>query len=199
MDKQVLSRAVSALESGNIIVYPTDTLYGLGADIFNDIAVKKVFKVKNRPFNLPLSVAVCCIEDLEKIAFVDDKVKKIINVFLPGKLTLILKKKKTISKIVTGGLENIAIRIPNNIAALEILSNYGPLTCTSANIHGKNTPSVISVIRMQFKESYISIYLDYGKLNGKPSTIVDLTSKKPNLVRKGAIEFKDVLDAIENG
>lgn len=199
MDKQILSRAVSALESGNIIVYPTDTLYGLGANVFNDIAVKKVFKVKNRPFNLPLSVAVCCIKDLEKIAYVDDKVKKIINVFLPGRLTLILKKKKTISKIVTGGLENIAIRIPNNIIALEILSNYGPLTCTSANIHGKNTPSVISDIRMQFKESDISVYLDYGKLNGKPSTIVDLTDKKPNLVRKGAIEFKDVLDAIENG
>ena len=199
MDKQVLSRAVSALKSGNIIVYPTDTLYGIGANIFNDIAVKKVFKVKNRPLNLPLSVAVCSIKDLEKIAFVDDKVKKIINVFLPGKLTLILKKKKTISKIVTGGLENIAIRIPNNTIALEILSNYGPLTCTSANIHGKNTPSVISDIRMQFKESDISIYLDYGKLNGKPSTIIDLTGKKPNLVRKGAIEFKDVLGVIENG
>jgi len=199
MDKQVLSRVVSALKSGNIIVYPTDTLYGLGANVFNDIAVKKVFKVKNRPFNLPLSVAVCCVEDLEKIAFVDDKIKKIINLFLPGKLTLILKKKKTISNIVTAGLENIAIRIPNNIFALEILSSYGPLTCTSANIHGKKTPSVISEIRMQFKESDISVYLDYGKLNGQPSTIVDFTGKKPNLVRKGAIEFKDVLDAIENG
>lgn len=199
MDKRVLSRVVSALKSGNIIVYPTDTLYGLGADIFNDVAVKKVFKVKNRPFNVPLSVAVSCIDDLEKIAFVDDKARKIINEFLPGRLTLILKKKKTLSRVVTGGLENIAIRIPDNVVALEILSKYGPLSCTSANIHGKDTPTVISDIRMHFKESDISVYLDYGKLNGKPSTIVDLTGKKINLVRQGVIEFEDVLDAIENG
>ena len=199
MDNQVLSRVVSALKSGNIIVYPTDTLYGLGADVFNDIAVKKVFKVKNRPFNLPLSVAVSCIEDLEKIAFVDDKAKKIINVFLPGRLTLILKKKKTLSRIVTGGLENIAIRIPDNVVALKLLSNYGPLTCTSANIHGKDTPTVISDIRMQFKKSDISVYINHGKLRGKPSTIVDLTGKKPGLVRQGAIEFKGILDAIKNG
>jgi L-threonylcarbamoyladenylate synthase len=199
MDKQVLSRAISALKSGGIIVYPTDTLYGLGADVFNDNAVKKVFKVKNRPFNLPISVAVSCIEDLEKIAIVDDKAKKIIDKFLPGKLTLILKKKKTISNIVTGGLENIAIRIPDNIVALELLSTFGPLTCTSANIHGKETPTVISDIRMQFKKSGISLYINHGKLRGKPSTIVDLADKKPTLIRQGAIEFEDILDAIENG
>jgi L-threonylcarbamoyladenylate synthase len=199
MDKQVLSKAISALKSGDIIVYPTDTLYGLGADVFNDNAVKKVFEVKNRPFNLPISVAVSCVNDLEKIAIVDDKAKKIIDAFLPGRLTLILEKKKTISKIVSGGLDNIAIRIPDNVVALELLSNYGPLTCTSANIHGKDTPTVISDIRMQFKELDISVYINHGKLKGKPSTIVDLTGKKPSLVRQGAIEFEVILDAIKNG
>jgi len=199
MDKQVLSKAISALKSGDIIVYPTDNLYGLGADVFNDNAVKKVFKVKNRPFNLPISVAVSCIEDLKKIAFVNDKAKKIIDMFLPGRLTLILKKKKTISSLVTGSLDNIAIRIPDNVFAIELLSTFGPLTCTSANIHGKDTPTVISDIRMQFKQSDISVYMDYGKLNGKPSTIVDLTGKKPNLIRKGVIDFEDILDAIKNG
>ena len=199
MDKQVLSKAISALKSGDIIVYPTDTLYGLGADVFNDNAVKKVFEVKNRPFNLPISIAVSCVNDLEKIAIVDDKAKKIIDVFLPGRLTLILEKKKTISNIVSGGLNNIAIRIPDNVIALELLSNYGPLTCTSANIHGKDTPTVISDIRMQFKELDISVYINHGKLKGKPSTIVDLTGKKPGLVRQGAIEFKGILDAIKNG
>jgi L-threonylcarbamoyladenylate synthase len=198
MDKQILSKAVSALKSGEIIVYPTDTLYGLGADIYNKTAVEKVFNVKNRPFNLPVSVAVSCIEDLEKIAFVDDRAKKIIDIFLPGKLTLILKKKKTIPDIITGGLDNIAIRIPDNPIALELLSIFGPLTCTSANIHGEVTPTVINDIRMQFKDTDIGVYIDHGKLEGEPSTIVDLTSKTPNIIRKGAVKVEDFLDAINN-
>jgi L-threonylcarbamoyladenylate synthase len=198
MNKQILSDAISALESGKIVVYPTDTLYGLGADIFNKDAVKKIFNIKERPFDMPLSVAVSCIEDLEKIAYVDDRSKKIIDTFLPGKLTLILKKKKAVPDVVTAGLENIAIRIPENPVALELLSIFGPLTCTSANIHGKETPTVINNIRMQFKNKDIGSFIDYGKLEGKPSTILDLTGKKPKVLREGAVKLGDILDAISN-
>jgi L-threonylcarbamoyladenylate synthase len=198
MDQKILFKAISALKSGGVIVYPTDTLYGLGADIYNDKAVKKVFNIKNRPFDMPLSVAVSCIEDLEKIAFVDINAKKIIEKLFPGKLTLILKKKKTVSNLVTGGLENIAIRIPDNPIALGILSDFGPLTCTSANIHGKDTPTVINDICMQFKGADIDFYIDHGKLEGEPSTIVDLTVKKPIITREGAVNVDDFLDAIDN-
>ena len=199
MSNQELSKAFSALSNGEIIVYPTDTLYGLGADVFNKKAVKKIFEIKKRSFDQPISVAVSCIEDLEKIAFVDERVHKIIDTFLPGSLTLVLNKKKIIPDIVTADLDNIAIRIPDNKLALELLSIFGPLTCTSANIHNQKTPSVISDISMQFKPGDISVYIDDGKLEGKPSTIIDLTHETPKILRKGAISKKHIMDAIKNG
>jgi len=199
MSNQNLSKALSALSAGEIIVYPTDTLYGLGADVFNTKAVKKVFEIKKRPFNQPISVAVSCKEELEEIAFLDKKVEKIIDIFLPGSLTIILKKKDKIPDIVNSGLKNIAIRIPDNKISLELLSNFGPLTCTSANISGQKTPSVISDIIMQFKPGEVSGYIDDGKIEGKPSTIVDFTLEKPRVLRKGDISEKQIMDAIHDG
>lgn len=199
MSNQDLSKAFSALSNGEIIVYPTDTLYGLGADVFNKKAVKKVFEIKKRSFDQPISVAVSCIEDLEKIAFVDERVRKIIDAFLPGSLTLVLKKKKIIPDIVTADFNNVAIRIPDNKIALELLSIFGPLTCTSANIHNQKTPSVISDISMQFKPGDISVYIDDGKLEDKPSAIIDLTHDTPKILRKGTISKKHIRDAIKNG
>lgn len=199
MSNQDLSKAFSALSAGEIIVYPTDTLYGLGADVFNTKAVKKVFEIKKRPFNQPISVAVSCKEEIEKIAFIDKKIEKIIDIFLPGSLTIVLKRKDKIPDIVNSGLKNIAVRIPDNKIGLEILSSFGPLTCTSANISGQKTPSVISDISMQFKTGEVSVYIDDGKVDGKPSTIVDLTCEKPKVLRKGAISEKQIMDAIHDG
>jgi len=191
-----LSKAIAALANGEIIVYPTDTLYGLGADIYNANAVRKVFEIKKRPMSNPLSVAVSSFKELEKIAFTDDKTRRLAESFLPGKLTLILKKKDCISDVVTGGLDKVAVRIPDNEIALELLSNFGPLTATSANIHGRKTLGIISDISMQFEESDVSLYLDIGKLAGQPSTIVDMTGKRIEIVREGAIAKRDILDAI---
>ena len=196
MDKLDLSKALVALLNGKVIVYPTDTLYGLGADIFNDDAVRKVFEIKQRPTNMPLSVAVSNYQELAKIAFTDDKTRRLANSFLPGKLTLILKKKDCISDIVTGGLDKVAVRIPDNEVALDLLSRFGPITATSANIHGRETPGIINDIRMQFKDDDVSVYLDIGKLAGEPSTLVDTTEKEIKIVREGAIAKKDILDAI---
>ncbi len=194
-----LSKAFSALSNGEIIVYPTDTIYGLGADIFNKRAVKKIFEIKKRPLNMPLSVAVSDIDYLEQIAFLNRRIKKVIDSFLPGSLTIVLKKKKKVSRVVTSGLDKIAVRIPDNEIALELLSSFGPLTCTSANIHGEKTPSVISEIAMHFKPEDVSCYIDDGRLEGKPSTIVDLTGKTPKILRRGVISKKDIMDAINDG
>jgi len=196
MKKLDLSKAITALRNGQIIVYPTDTLYGLGADIFNDDAVKKIFKIKKREKNNPLSVAVANINELEKIAVVDDKTRYLIRTFLPGKLTIVLKKKVNVSNLVTGGLDKVAIRIPNNEIALDLLSKFGPLTATSANIHGKKSPVNINNISIQFKASDIAVYIDNGKLDGRPSTIVDMTEKPFKIIRKGTISEKEIMDVI---
>jgi len=196
MKKLDLSKAVAALRAGQVIVYPTDTLYGLGADIFNYDAVQKIFRIKKREKNNPLPVAVANIKDIEKIAFVDKTSRCLIKTFLPGKLTIVLKKKSNVSDLVTGGLDKVAIRIPNNIVALELLSKFGPLTATSANIHDKKPPVNIDDIAMQLKTCDIAVYIDDGRLEGSPSTIVDLTQKPFKIIRRGAISEKEIMDAI---
>ena len=194
-EKNTISNAIVALKAGNLIVYPTDTLYALGADIFNDGSVTKVFTVKKRPFSNPLSIAVADFEAISKIAYTNEFVKQVVERFLPGSLTIILRKKESVSRLVTGGLDNIAVRIPDNKIALKLLSAFGPLTVTSANVHGKKTPYVIKDIMMQFTTD-ILVYLDDGRLDAKPSTIVDLTLEKPRIVRKGSITLEEILDAI---
>lgn len=190
-----LTSVISALNKGEVIVYPTDTLYGLGADIYNDSAVKKIYLYKKRSFNKPLSIAVSSVEDLKTVAYVDDRIIRVAETFLPGKLTLILKKKNIISDILTSGRNDVAVRIPDNNIALKILSVFGPVTCTSANIHGIPTPNKIKDIKIQFKDK-INIYIDVGELKNKPSTIVDMSGEKVMILREGAIPSKIILKAI---
>jgi len=190
-----LAGVVSALKNGEIIVYPTDTLYGLGTNIYNDSAVKKIFLIKKRSFDQPLSIAVSSINDLEDVAFVDDRIIRVAERFLPGKLTLVLKKKTVVSDILTAGGNCVAVRIPDNTIALQILSVFGPLTCTSANIHGMPTPNKINEIQMQFKDN-IKVYIDAGELKDKPSTIVDLSGEKVMILREGSIPAQKILKAV---
>ena len=200
MHKIDLATCINALENGKIIVYPTDTLYALGADIYSDAAVKKIYTLKKRPLNNPLPVAVPNFSEMTKIAITGEAAKRLAERFLPGSLTLVLHKKNVGSlNRVTSGLDKVAVRIPDNPIALELLRQFGPLTVTSANIHGKKTPHVINKIQMQFSKEDIAVYLDYGKLEGKPSTIVDLTVEKPQILRKGVITEKKIAEAIKNG
>jgi len=103
-----------------------------------------------------------------------------------------LDKRKNISDVITSGLDKIAVRIPNNKVALELLSNFGPLTVTSANIHGSNVPFTINEIYRDLKES-VAVYIEHGRLDGSPSTIVDVTGDKPVIVREGIIDKREIL------
>ena len=195
-----VSEAVAALSKGELVIYPTDTLYGIGADVYNEVAVRKVFEIKKRPLSNPLPIAVSDFEMLEKVAYVDDKAMRLADFFLPGKLTLVLKKKDVVSDVVTAGGDKVAVRIPGNKVALELLSRFGgPITATSANVHGMKTPSVINEIRMQFKNQGISVYLDTGRVAGKPSTVVDVTGETVRVIRVGEITEKEILDVIQHG
>ncbi len=194
-----LAKTFDALKRGKLIVYPTDTLYALGGDIFNEEAVEKIYIIKDRPLDEALPVAVSDIKMMDKIAFISKIALKLVEEFLPGPLTIVLPKKPVVPKIVTGGGETIAIRIPNNDIALSLISNYGPLTATSVNIHGLKPLTCISDIRKQFKGEEIEVYIDHGELKGEPSTIVDLTKSKPIITREGVIPKKQILSVISNG
>ncbi len=198
MKKNDFSAAVQALKEGELIIYPTDTLYALGADIYNDAAVKKVFDIKRRPYSIPLPVAVSSIQAIDAIAWMNDTARKVGEKFLPGSVTIILKKKPIVSSTVTSGFNTIAIRIPQNPIALRVLSEYGPLTVTSANIHKKKTQGTIKEILQQLKTP-IPICLHDGRKEEDASTIVDLSMKKPRVVREGSISENELLDVISHG
>lgn len=198
MKKNVFSAAIQALKEGELIIYPTDTLYALGADIYNETAVKKVFDIKRRPYSIPLPVAVSSIKAIESIAFMNEPAQIISKKFLPGSVTIILKKKPSVPALITGGSDTIAIRIPNHPIALKLLSLYGPLTVTSANIHQKKTEGTIKDILQQLETS-IPVYLQDGRKEGAASTIIDLSIKKSRVVREGSISEKELLDVIAHG
>jgi L-threonylcarbamoyladenylate synthase len=198
MKKNDFSAAVQALKEGELIIYPTDTLYALGADIYNDTAVKKVFDIKRRPYSIPLPVAVSSIQAIDTIAWINDIARKVSEKFLPGSVTIILKKKPVVPSLVTSGFDTIAIRIPKNPIALKLLSEYGPLTVTSANIHQQKTQGTINDILQQLKTS-TPVCLCDGRKEGAASTIVDLSMKKPRVVREGSISQNELLDVISHG
>jgi len=198
MNRSDFSRALHALKNGEVIIYPTDTLYALGADIYNEEAVRRVFEIKHRPFSIPLPVAVDSKKSIEALAMLNKNARNIIDRFLPGSLTVLLRKKESVPMVVTGGSETIAIRIPNQRIALRLLREYGPLTVTSANLHHEKTPGVIKDILMQLQTD-IPVAFDVGRLDASPSTIVDLTTEKPCVVRSGIITEQELLDAITDG
>jgi L-threonylcarbamoyladenylate synthase len=128
----------------------------------------------------------------------NDAAHEISKKFLPGTLTIILKKKLSVPDIVTSGLDTIAVRIPNHTIALELLALYGPLTVTSANLHHEKTLASITDILMQLG-THIPICLNDGRRDAVPSTIVDLSTGIPRIVRKGLVTEKELLDVITHG
>lgn len=184
-----LKNVVGWIREGKLVVYPTDTLYGLGADIFNVSAVKKIYRVKRRPLTLPLPVMVSDLSMMKKVAYITPRAKKIITKFLPGPLTIILKKKQIVPDCVSK--EKVAIRMPKNNIALHLASDSGPLTATSANIHGGQDPCTIDIARKQIGTGDI-IYLDHGILPCIPSTIIEPTKNDIIIYREGAISKEEL-------
>ena len=199
MKKNDVTAALKALKRGEVVLYPTDTLYALGADILNERAVRKVFDIKHRPYSIPLPVAVASMHSMEQLAYLNTTAKKIIKHFLPGTLTIIVKKKPSVPDLVTSGQDNVAIRIPNNTIALQLLAHYGPLTVTSANLHTQQTLGIINDILMQLHTHDIPVCLDDGMHEGTPSTIVDVTTLKLKVIRQGLITEQQLQEAITHG
>ena len=193
MDEEILSHAVNAIQEGKLIVYPTDTLYGLGASIFKQDAIKSIFQIKSRPFSLPLPIAVSNLKMLSECVEISSLAQQLAHHFLPGKLTLVCKKKPVITDLITSGGNTVAVRIPQDEIALHLINKIGPIIATSANIHGQKTPNSISEIRKLFKPEDIEVYVDGGPRNEAPSTIVDVTSQQPRILREGSISKERIL------
>jgi len=175
------------LREGGLIIYPTDTVYGLGCDPLSERAVIKIFKLKKRKLEKPLPVLISNLEIGKRIAYFNKLAEELAKEFWPGPLTLILKKKRIIPDIVTGNKDTIGIRMPNHEIALAIINiNNGMLIGTSANLSGRKPPITAEEAVSQLGN--VDLVIDSGKAPlGIPSTCIDLTTVPPRLVREGAI------------
>lgn len=195
--KDGILHAVEDLMNGELIVYPTETVYGVGADIFNQKAVKELYIAKKRPFDMPLSVAVSDIEMVERVAIMTRPVEKLIEAFLPGPLTIITKKNPDVPNIVTSMSQKVGFRIPDHPVALELIKRFGgPIITTSANLHSH--PDAINIdMAIEDFSTAVSTYLDSGSCTmGKPSTIVWLMNDKVEVIRQGVITKKEIEDVL---
>jgi L-threonylcarbamoyladenylate synthase len=177
-----------AMKRGSIIIYPTDTVYGIGANVFNEEAILKVYNIKKRPLNKPLSICISRIEDIKHVAHLDEDIETIIRKILPGPFTIILRKKDNISSLLTAGSDKIGIRIPDNIVCRD-LSREFPITSTSANLSGYDIPESVDGVLNQLGSS-IDIMMDAGICkHGIPSTVIDMTVYPPKVLREGSGNF----------
>lgn len=194
----VIDESVKILKNGGVIVYPTDTLYGLGTNAFNIKAILKVFKIKKQPSNKPISVIVKDINMARRIACIDSKVERMLRNIWPSPITIILRKKEIIPYALTADTETIAIRIPDDNFAADIAKCLDfPITATSANISGKKDLLSPEDIVTTFTREKVrpDIFIDRGSIeNPEPSTIIDLTSNIPKIVRIGVVGKKRMLE-----
>jgi len=197
MNESAILGAAEEISAGNLIVYPTETVYGVGADIFNQVAVKNVYLAKNRPFDMALSVAVSDKKMMERVAVLDENAEKLIKAFLPGPLTLIIEKQPEVSDLVTAVSKKVGIRMPDHPVAIEIIKRTGPIVATSANLHSNPDATTIDEAVKDFGFK-ISMYVDAGpsKLK-KPSTIVWIMNNEVEIVRQGAISIKQIEDVLK--
>ncbi|MBI2077565.1 MAG: threonylcarbamoyl-AMP synthase [Euryarchaeota archaeon] len=178
--------AVEAIEKGGVIVYPTDTLWGLGASIEDERAVARVFRLKERPLTEPLSIALPNPRQVQNYAEVTEAAAKLMGL-LPGPLTIILHKRRSVPGLVTGGLDHVGVRVPDHKDCLRLLARTGPLTSTSANLHGGAEPRTLDEARATFG-NHVDFYLDSdSKPGGVASTIVDARSDSVKILRPGAM------------
>ena len=188
-----IEKAVRVLSRDGLVVYPTETVYGLGADALSETAVIKVYEAKQRLLGKPISVAVSDIEMICGIADVSPFAERFISKFLPGPVTIVLPVKNCLPGDLSGGTGTIGIRYPDHALALELISAFDcPITATSANISGEVSP--VSVDQVNVPHDYL---IDGGLLPGIPSTVVNLDTRK--IERPGAMLDEIARFFIENG
>nr|WP_295160879.1 L-threonylcarbamoyladenylate synthase [uncultured Methanobrevibacter sp.] len=183
IDENIIDEAIEVLANGGVVLYPTDTVYGLGANIFDIRAVRNVFDIKQRSLLKPLSILVSDVKAIDLVAKVSIEQKKVINSHLPGPYTFILKKRKIVPRVVTSGSNYVGVRVPDNEIACR-LARLFPITTTSANLSDEDVLSCPDEILDQLG-CEVDLVIDVGGLNSNhASKIVDLSGRNPKIIRK---------------
>jgi L-threonylcarbamoyladenylate synthase len=185
-----IARAAEALRAGELVAFPTETVYGLGADASNPRAVQKLFVVKRRPVDHPVIVHIARTEQLEELAIdVSDTARALADAFWPGPLTLVVKRNaERVASEVTGGRATVGLRVPDHPVALALLDAFGGgVAAPSANRFGKVSPTTAAHVRADLGDD-VAVVLDGGPCKiGIESTIVDVTGSEPAILRVGGV------------
>lgn len=201
IDRRKISIAANIIKNGGTVAFPTETVYGLGANALNSKAVMKIFKAKKRPPDNPIIIHVCKKEDIYKLAENVPKFAEILmKKFWPGPLTLLLSKSKIVPYTTTGGLDTVCIRMPSHAIALALIRmSEMPIAAPSANLAGKPSPTTAKHV-LEDLEGRINAVIDGGKTKiGVESTVLDITGKYPTILRPGGVtaeELKKVLGVV---
>lgn len=187
-------KAAEILKCGGIVAIPTETVYGLAANTFDETAIKKIFLAKGRPNDNPLIVHICDIKNIhEVVSKFPEKAQKLAKKFWPGPLTMILPKNNAVPSSVTAGMDSVAVRFPKNKIALEIIEKLGtPLVAPSANLSGRPSPTKFEHVKNDL-QGKIDAIVDGGNCEfGLESTVISLIGKNPVILRPGAITPSDI-------
>ena len=194
LNRAAIERAAAVIRGGELVAIPTDTVYGLAADPFQEPAVRKIFRLKGRPENKPILLLVESVRQVELLASkLPDAFERLAARFWPGALTMILPAGPGVPVWITAGTETVAVRLPGSVLTRELIrAARAPLTGTSANRSGRPAAQSAEQVRQQFPAG-LALILDGGPARSRwPSTLVDLTDE-PRVLREGAIRAADVL------
>lgn len=194
LDEKRIKVAAKLIREGKLVAFPTETVYGLGADALNSKAVRRIFEAKGRPADNPLIVHIADFNQVhELVKEVPSEVELLAKHFWPGPLTVVLPKRENVPKITTGGLEMVAIRMPAHEIALGLIrASKRPIAAPSANISGKPSPTLAEHVVDDFY-GIIECIIDGGETTiGVESTVIDLTTKPPTLLRPGGLPMEEI-------
>jgi len=192
-DIEKIKEAADVIRRGGLVAFPTETVYGLGGNGLDPDAVKAIFKAKGRPADNPLILHVSDLSQVENIAFITSLAEKLMKVFWPGPLTLVMEAKDNVPGVVTGGLGTVAVRMPlSNVARLLVRYSGVPVAGPSANRSGRPSPTDAKAVMQDLGDS-IDIVLDAGATNvGLESTVLDVTGDRAYLLRPGGLELEQI-------
>ena len=179
-----IDAAAAAIQRGDLVVYPTETVYGLGADALDSDAVERVFDAKSRPRSRPVSMAVPSVEAAFEYAVADERERAFMRTFLPGPVTVLLERRDLVPSALVAGGETVGVRVPDHPVALALLESVAPVTATSANVSGEPSARTTGALDERIREA-AAVVLDGGETPGGGSTVVDVA--RGEIVRRGVL------------
>lgn len=193
--------AADIIKLGGLVVFPTETVYGLGANALNENAVKKIYKAKGRPADNPLIMHFDKLEKIKDYVYITEELLEKINIFVPGPITFVLKRKSIVPNIITANMDTVAVRIPVHPIANKLIEMSGvPIAAPSANLSGKPSPTIAEHVVEDMK-GRVDVIIDGGNVDfGLESTVIDLTEDIPTILRPGPItpeNLKEVFGKIK--